>query len=146
MVLPGILLAVAAAGSPSGVEGTKAKPVPPMICEVRSVHSPDSPKVAGRRFSAAKILDLEFRAVVKRWVEGSHNLRFRVFTPQGHLYQELSVPFELDRKASRAVKARLPVGGTSISTSSLYGKWRVEPFFDDDQKACGAGLRFVITE
>jgi hypothetical protein len=44
------------------------------------------------------------------------------------------------------VSARLPVAGTSIMTSSLYGKWKVVPYIDGDVKPCGAATAFSITQ
>ena len=75
-----------------------------------------------------------------------------MYTPTGNLYQELKAPYDRDARAdrnaphSRRVKIKLPVGGTSISTSSLYGLWRVEPHLDDELTPCGVGTQFKITQ
>ena len=143
MLLPGILLTLAAA------QAAEAGPVlkdGARVCSVVAVVSPETPKAKGHRFSAGTILDVEFRTSVSRRVGGSHRLRFRVYTPKGHLYQELSVPFVANGSARSPVTARLPVGGTSITTSSLYGRWRVVPHLDDFLKPCVSPTRFTIAK
>jgi hypothetical protein len=106
------------------------------------------------RFSAAKTDDLEFLATVLPHVRGSHQLDLRIFTPRGHLYQTLAVPFAAPSGPVRGrrmppkplvVSARLPVSGTLIMTSSLYGRWRVVPHLDGASEPCGRELRFEIT-
>jgi hypothetical protein len=42
--------------------------------------------------------------------------------------------------------ARLPVAGTSITLSALYGRWRVEPYLDGQPGPCGPATDFTITE
>jgi hypothetical protein len=82
-------------------------------------------------------------------------LNLRVYTPQGHLYQEIPIAFlgdEVTRAATgraggkkRAPLAvRLPVGGTSIANASLYGEWKVVPHLDGNPKPCGAATAFTI--
>jgi hypothetical protein len=44
------------------------------------------------------------------------------------------------------VTSRLPVAGTSIMTSSLYGKWKVVPHLDGDLRPCGAASSFSIKQ
>jgi hypothetical protein len=36
------------------------------------------------------------------------------------------------------VVAALPVGGTSITTASLYGEWQVEAYLDGAEQPCGS--------
>jgi hypothetical protein len=114
-----------------------------------------------RRFSATKILDLRFDAVFDRaLLPGDHTLELRLFTPSGHLYQAVTVPFSgrvgvPPRGAARSIEgypravamaeatsiavqgARgfkvgvpFPVAGTWIVSSSLYGTWRAEARVD----------------
>lgn len=61
--------------------------------------------------------------------------------------QRLS-PVRGDRTAltQYELTARLPVAGTSITTSSLYGRWSVEPYLDGEAAACGPAARFTIRE
>jgi hypothetical protein len=132
------------------------------------------------RFSARNILDLDFETRLERPAYGDHVLRFKVFTPSGFLYQELSAPFTWPRpaggrkeaepdavpvSASRTqglpiqllgtsgargghlrdtLRARLPVAGTSITMSTLYGRWTVQAFLDDRTRPCSPPLRFTI--
>ncbi|MCP3964196.1 MAG: hypothetical protein GY719_40720 [bacterium] len=116
-------------------------------------------------FSATEILDLDFRVRLAPEVEGEHLLHVRVHTPNGHLYQTLTLPFSTDpnRAGSRrtvdgfprplavrsatadgTVVARLPVAGTSIVHGSLYGKWSVEAFLDSDTRSCGRSRAFFL--
>ncbi len=44
------------------------------------------------------------------------------------------------------VVSRLPVAGTSITTSSLFGRWSVEPYLDGETAPCGPAVRFTIQE
>ena len=45
-----------------------------------------------------------------------------------------------------AVKALLPVAGTSITLSSLYGRWSVQSYLDGQPTPCGPVSRFTIRE
>ena len=125
----------------------------------------------GMPFSATRILDLQFSSRMRRRLAGEHVLQFKVYTPRGHLYQPLTVPFTslgrrkgdrwvdgfprpLPEQAQRPVddggvrryevSATLPVGGTAIMSNSLYGRWRVEAFLDSDLHPCGTAARFDI--
>ena len=40
----------------------------------------------------------------------------------------------------------MPVAGTFISTSSLFGKWSVVPYIDDDPEPCAAPSVFRIVQ
>ena len=42
--------------------------------------------------------------------------------------------------------ARLPVAGTSITLSSIYGTWSVQPFLDGQAEPCGPATRFTIRD
>ena len=146
MLLLVSLFAIAAAKGPAPVA---PKPEPAVrVCQAVAVTSPEAPGQKRPLFSSTRIMDLEFRVAVKRRVEGFHSVRFKLYTPNGHLYQELSVPFNAGGKKGDApqVAARLPVAGTSITTSSLFGRWRVEPHLDGDLTPCGAATRFWSTE
>jgi hypothetical protein len=126
-------------------------------CSAVQVTAPDAPPQTKRRakkklptFSASTILDLKLEASVK----GEHQVEFKVYTPKGHLYQSLaatmSVPAKKDGRRPREAKkgtasATLPVAGTTIVNSSLYGEWRVEAFLDGEREvACAKPLSFVI--
>jgi hypothetical protein len=154
MLLLGLLLSLAAgSGEDVVVPGYRAKGAPSRACTAAHVTAPGFPKLR-QKFSARKILDLQFEARGSRRVEGPHVLHFKVFTPRGHLYQDIAVPFSVDpasatrtgqAKPSRnPIRARLPVAGTSIANNSLYGRWRVVPYLDDSIRPCAAATTFRI--
>jgi len=47
---------------------------------------------------------------------------------------------------ARTARVRLPVAGTSITQSSIFGLWSVQPYLDDQPEPCGPATRFTITE
>src|SRR5512145_292618 len=49
-----------------------------------------------RPFRATQILDLAIGAQFPRRLSGEHVMEFKVYTPSGHLYQTLTVPFTGD--------------------------------------------------
>ena len=132
-----------------------------------------SQQSGGRKtFSATEILDLDLRVNLRTDVTGDHLLHVKVRTPGGHLYQTLTTPFTTDAakvgrersvdgyprplivqparveneggRARISVLARLPVAGTAIVHSSLYGGWTAEAFLDNDDTSCGRVRPFVI--
>jgi hypothetical protein len=44
------------------------------------------------------------------------------------------------------LSARLPVAGTSITLSSLYGTWSLQPYLDGRTEPCGPATTFTIRE
>lgn len=125
-------------------------------CRRVLVHSPEHGNKKSRRrpkFSASEILDLELQVLVsRRKLDGDHRLELKVYTPSGNLYQSLSVPFTIGEEISTGTRrgryqmltTTLPVAGTSIVTSSLYGTWKVEAFLDGATGRCTAPRKFVI--
>ncbi len=132
-----------------------------------------SPQTADRRvFSATEILDLDLRVTLRGDITGEHLLHIKVHTPGGHLYQTLTVPFTTDLARSGALRAvdgyprpltvqqvehdteggraklsvlaSLPVAGTSIVHSSLYGKWTAEAYLDEATESCGRARAFFL--
>lgn len=129
-------------------------------------------------FSAAKILDVDFAIVFSKKVaeqfSGVHVVEFRVYTPQGHLYQSLSIPMTNDGARAGTshpvpgypdpmpvrvlqsilrgggqgmfAEVRLPVAGTSIVSNSLYGEWKAEAFVEDEIAPCGQPALFRISQ
>jgi hypothetical protein len=125
-------------------------------CQSLWVTAPVSQKSAARArkpldFSAAEILDLEVQVVVPAGLS-SPDLELKLFTPKGHLYQKLALPSvsALSSTASKrkprykTVTARIPVAGTTIVNSSLYGTWRVEAYLEGEPAACVKPRTFVI--
>src|SRR5688572_26147335 len=66
------------------------------------VTSPQLKRKDGKRlFRATKILEVQFDADFPRKLKGMHVLDFKLYTPRGHLYQVLTVPFMADQKKPR---------------------------------------------
>lgn len=106
-------------------------------------------------FSASEVLDLRFLVLVPASRNASDVVYLKLFTPKGHLYQKLRLPrdpvaFGQTRHGRRSryrwVSSSLPVAGTSIVTSSLYGMWRAEPYVEGQSAPCARVRRFVIRE
>jgi hypothetical protein len=104
-----------------------------------------------RDFSASEVLDLRFLVLVPN--DDPSPLYLKLFTPKGHLYQKLRVSLEpvsveanRQRRRSRYrwVSASLPVAGTTIATSSLYGRWRAEAYVEGENAPCTQPRSFVI--
>jgi len=49
-------------------------------------------------------------------------------------------------RAQYELRARLPVAGTSITLSSLYGTWSVQPYLDGHTEPCGPATKFTIRD
>jgi len=140
---------------PRSTGAQKAAPVRG-VCQSVWVTAPGFGKPAPRarkplNFSASDVVDLEFQVVVSAAAPAA--LELKVFTPKGHLYQELplsstdagsvsSAPTR--RPRYRTLTATFPVAGTTIVNNSLYGTWRVEAFFAGDRAACAKPRAFVI--
>jgi hypothetical protein len=132
-----------------------------------SVFATNSP-----RFSATKILDLTLAVLLPPSFEGGHLVELRVFTPDGQLYRSLTVPFakgalpgaaravegyarpvpqlalqrvSRGRSLFAAASTTLPVGGTDIVSSGLYGCWRVEAYLDGAEQRCGPVGLFTLS-
>jgi hypothetical protein len=142
--------------APAEQETPEAQMAPPARSRVFVVVSspqlpaPDEPRV----FPAHRITELQFDAVFLRRLRGVHVLELKLYTPRGYLYQVLTVPFtggarsagyrhvpgnprvfveremRVGESGTCRVSARLPVAGTWIMTSSLYGNWRVDAHLD----------------
>jgi hypothetical protein len=167
MLMIGALVALAQVAAPDASAGRKPRPE----CVAVRVTSPQQTTNRGGSgsFSATQILDIRFGTLLRRELPGPHVLALKVFTPRGHLYQTLTVPFKaagqsqgermvdgyprpMREQETRAVSeqgfvgfeisATLPVGGTAIMSNSLYGEWRVEPHLDG--ASCGNEARFEI--
>jgi|MudIll2142460700_1097286.scaffolds.fasta_scaffold389600_1 hypothetical protein len=156
MLTIGLILLSSTVAAPSRATRHEATPPPPGgACVAVRVASPKAPAARQAVFSASKVVDLRIETHFARSLRGARRLELRVFTPQGYLYQTLAVPFDAsppaaDRQAPRpplrSVGVRLPVAGTAITTNSLYGRWRVVPFLDDEAEPCGRERAFVIDQ
>lgn len=108
----------------------------------------------------------------KRFLDGDHLVEFRILTPRGHLYQSMTLPFTADpaKKGAKVkvegypdpmptrglddvvyekgnhvrVFTRMPVAGTPIIWSSLYGVWTAQAFVDGESVPCAKAAKFTI--
>jgi hypothetical protein len=82
-------------------------------------------------------------------------LLFDVYNPRGHRYQVLLATTPRVQNAaarwpyfwwkpSPQPRATLAVAGSSITLTSMYGVWRVEPRLEGDRQACGRPEYFTI--
>ena len=92
-------------------------------------------------FSANRTLDLRFRTALSP-AAADHSVRFRLYTPSGHLYQELGGQPATDSKLD--VEARLPVAGTDVVNHSLYGTWTVSAHVDGATRPCSRVRAFSL--
>lgn len=120
--------------------------------------SEDTATAKKKAFRATRILDVRVRAVIPSSVvfEAADVVTFRFTTPKGNLYQTIDVPVrsstkkgeaerrvpgypfplavqqpkstKVDGTPAQTVETRLPVGGTVIMESGLYGDWIVQAF------------------
>lgn len=129
-------------------------------------------------FSATKVLDVDFAIIFSQQIAAQftnvHVVEFRVYTPQGNLYQSISIPMTSD--ASKAgqrhrvagypdlipiqvlqsinhgggrgmmAKVTLPVAGTPIVSNSLYGTWTAAAVVEDEVAPCSTPAQFLITQ
>jgi len=113
------------------------------VCAVAEIRS-DQARHGRHSFRATRILDLEFETRLVGRLTRERSLQLRLYTPQGFLYQVLETKLDPKRAWKRRFEARLPVAGTSIMASGLYGRWRVVPHLDDRREPCGSARSFVI--
>jgi hypothetical protein len=112
-------------------------------CAALAVKTPDRARPTDR-FSARRVLDLQFQLRLRE-AEEPHRVTFRIFTPKGHLYQELVATHRATRTGGTAlVSATMPLAGTAITTNSLYGRWRVTPYLDGAGTPCGRSATFLV--
>lgn len=64
--------------------------------------------------------------------------------PQGLKVQQLGNAPGRGRKSRDTLVVRLPVAGTSITMSTLYGRWSIQAFLDDHTRPCSPSRRFTI--
>jgi hypothetical protein len=116
------------------------------------------------------MLDLDLTVHFVDGFVGDHLLHLKLSTPKGHHYQTLSVPITSDPGKSKSLRRiegyprplavslvqkaaspslpevtlSVPVGGTAIVASSIYGMWTAEAYLDDQSEVC-ASQTFVLT-
>jgi hypothetical protein len=177
-----IAMLLVATGIAGGVAAHERPPQPrPRGCSAIEITAPGVKKQPHQLlFSTRRILDLDFETRLEEPVYGDHVLHFRVLTPSGFLYQDMTVPFSWPRPGRKGadgdggeirtvasvasglpvqqlgdlpgrdgrrrttLRARLPVAGTSITMSTLYGRWSVQAFLDDRTRPCSPPQHFTI--
>lgn len=145
----------------AAVDATAQAAAPRTPCQSVWVTAPvvsgesPSPSSNPLEFSAAEVLDLEFRIVIPADASrAGRPLELKLFTPKGHLYQTLAIPAGASapgrltapkrRAGHQTLTARLPVAGTTIVNNSLYGTWKAEAYFEGERTACAKPRTFVI--
>lgn len=112
--------------------------------------------------------------LAKEWKK-EHTMEIDVLNPLGNLYQTIDFPFVVEKRGRRSslfspgqkepveaefltlsgqgqdkylgVKARLPVAGSSIMQSSMYGTWSVVTRVDGAVISCrGASSTFELSQ
>jgi hypothetical protein len=170
----GAVLVAVPAPAQNGPPGGGYVGPPISLCPTVAVSGVGNPDDMGRRsFSAARSADLIFHVLFDRSLEKDHVVTLKIFTPHGYLYRRLDVPLAPDKgeeprgarrlpgypypvpvKAPHAVTVGgrryesvdvpFPVAGSTIVTSSLYGRWKVEIFLDGAAKPCGGPTFFDL--
>ncbi len=124
-----------ATAAPTTGGGTAAA-LPSASLQFISVNN-DGSSTGGAQFSGNLARALR---ILVGWqsLSGTHSQRLEIFAPDGSLYQRFSTQFD-----GTPVETRLPVTGTWITQSSLFGAWRVEVFLDGEQMPITTGA-FVL--
>ena len=147
---------------------------PVSTCPQVVVSAVETPAQLSRnRFSATHTTDLVFHVLFHGKLDKDHVITLKIYTPHGHLYQKLDVPaaprkgntpmgarrltgypYPVRIKAPHSVKynnglydavdVRSPVAGSTIMTSSLYGRWKAELLLDG--KLCPHRTYFFIVQ
>ncbi|HUK63433.1 MAG TPA: hypothetical protein VLV15_08870, partial [Dongiaceae bacterium] len=86
----------------------------------------------------------ELRLIVS-WtdVEKMHQQRIELLSPDGELYQRFATAFAGGGRTV-TVTTRLPVTGSSITDSGLYGEWCAEVYLDDDDAPIARRRFFLV--
>jgi hypothetical protein len=96
----------------------------------------------GETFPGAALRELR---VVVDWseLEKMHHQRIELSSPDGQLYQRFATTFNGTGRTV-STSTRLPVTGSAITDSGLYGEWCAEVFLDDEDAPI-ARRRFILT-
>lgn len=165
--LVAVMITVLAVAGAAGAED-----LCPMI-EISSVEQPEIFNVS--KYSATATTDLKIHVIFPDAFKEDHVISLKFQTPAGHLYRQIDVPVthEVGRQGTQTVRlpgypypvtvavpeisriagqvapsieVRLPVGGTSIATSSLFGMWQVNGMIDGVEKRCFRPVSFGIVQ
>jgi hypothetical protein len=97
---------------------------------------------AGESFPGSDLRELR---LIVDWteIEQVHHQRVELTSPDGALYQRFAGTFAGTGRAVSVI-TRLPVTGSAITDSGLYGEWCAEVFLDDEDAPI-ARRRFFLT-
>jgi hypothetical protein len=148
-----VLLLALVLGAPVGAETGVDRSAGEAACFV-SVHVLDTRGrlLSTRTASGSRTPAVVFRGRSTPPLEGVPPLLFDVFNPRGERYQVLlgaargrSLALEDgSRRLGRPVEATLAVAGSSIAWTSMFGRWRVEPRLEGQDRPCGRAQAFTI--
>ena len=172
----GAVLAAVQAAAQTSPEGKMSSRSPVSPCPTVTVSDVEKPNAQGRRrFSATRSSDLIFHVLFDSRLETEHVVTLKIFTPKGYLYRWLDVPvasgkekrsrsarrlpgypYPVPVRAPKTVKVgarrfesvdvSFPIAGSTIVTSSLYGRWNVEVYLDGAAEPCGRPTSFHLKE
>ncbi len=173
LILAGLTCAVTAVPALAQQHGGYVGP-PVSTCPEIVVSSSEAPlQLSRNRFSAKGTTDLVFHVLFHGKMDKDHVITLKVYTPHGHLYQTLDVPaapgkgktpmgrrrlagypypvrivaphtLKYENGVYDSIDVRFPVAGSTIETSSLYGKWKVEVLMDGAKHPCPHAVTFLI--
>lgn len=153
-----------------------AESVPCGALAISSPEQPVVGKKPVSSFSATRIVDLNLDLLLPEQARksGVSLVEYRVFGPSGNLYQSITLPVSFDnvpvgttapvpgypsplpvqvatpvllkKTTTYKVMARLPVAGTLIVSSSLYGGWTSTAFLDGKPISCTGDGSFTISK
>ena len=118
------------AANPSGANAPSAPHARPASCAVVEIRSEGS-RHDRYRFSATRILALDFETRLSERRAHEHTLRLRLYTPSGFLYQVLAVPVAAD--------------ATAIGVSRPGCRWRGPRSWRAGSTAAGRSCRSSTT-
>ncbi len=142
---------------------------PPAVVDVAPV-----PSMSGHRpiFDVTQFLDLHFDILLDGGLIGDHIVALELQTPAGHLYQRIEIPMATEVEGGDRIRrlpglpnpvpiqpavrhqsngldrwmigSDLPVAGTSIVNSSIYGRWSLQVFLDGQLLECEGDCGFWL--
>jgi hypothetical protein len=171
----GAVLAAVPAPAQTVPEGDASAKASKSKCPKVAFSSVEKPQAMGRKFSAARSADLIFHLQFDGKLDKDHVVTLKVITPNGHLYRRYDIPVASGTKKRSEVSRSLPgypypvpvrtphmmkaggrnfasvdvsfpVAGSTIVTSSLYGRWNVEVSLDGAADPCGKPTFFHLKE
>lgn len=125
-----------------------------VTCSVSvSVYDDNGRLRPSRRVAATYAPAVVFRGKLDARKPLAHQLLFDVYDPRGVRYRVLpgsARPILAERegrtvrKVSKTREASMAVAGSSITLTSLYGRWRVEPRIEGQAEPCGRPEYFTL--